>query len=97
MSDIAHRAGTPFHIRWSYGDDLSDVDITAVVSGPAGEVARLKILRTAQTGEIDLVATSAETARWPAGRLHLDVMLLRGDVSGRLDTVFIDLSEEAAA
>lgn len=97
LPDITHRAGAPLHLRWDYGSDLADVAITAVVSGPVGEVGRLKILRAAERGRIDLVATAAEVAGWPPGRLALDVQLLRGDVSGRLDTILIDLQPEHAA
>lgn len=94
-ADLIHRAGTALHLRWDYGADLSDVTITAVVSGPAAEVGRLKVLRTDRRGTVDLVAPAAEVARWPAGRLNLDVQLSRGDVSGRLDSVLIDLVREA--
>lgn len=95
-ADLIHPAGRPFHLRWDYGGDLSDVDITAVVSGPAGEVGRLQVLRTATQGRVNLIATSAEVAGWPLGRLALDVQLLRGAVSGRVDTILIDLKPEAA-
>jgi len=94
--DIVHPAGAPFHVRWSYGADLSDVQITAVISTRAGaEIGRLKPLRGQRAGEIDLIAPAAEVAAWPKGRLLLDVLLLRGEVAGRLDTVFIDIREEA--
>ena len=95
-ADITHRAGGPLHLRWSYGADLSDVDITAVVSGPAGEVGRLKVLRTDRQDVVDLLSPAADVGRWPTGQLALDVRLLRGDVAGRLDTVLIDLKPEAA-
>lgn len=98
MTEISHRRGTPFHIRWSYGADLSDVAITAVVSGDAGEVARLKVLRCeGSIGEVDLIAAAEETRLWPIGPLALDVLLLRGDVSGRLDTVLVDIQQGAGA
>lgn len=97
MADITHRRATPFLIRWSYGADLSDVEINAVVTAPDGrQIGRLRALRSNdRVGEIDLIATAAETAAWPAGRLALDVLLLRGDVAGRLDTVLIDMQEAA--
>lgn len=95
--DLVHRASGPLHLRCDYGGDLSDVAITAVVSGSAGEVGRLQVLRTGSKGTVDLVAPLAEVKRWPAGELAIDVQLLRGDVSGRLDTVLIDLKPETAA
>ena len=95
-ADLVHRAGAPFHVRWDYGGDLSDVAMTAVVSGSVGEIGRLRVLRTEKGGTVDLFASAADVAGWPAGELLLDVQLLRGDVSGRLDTVLIDLIPEQA-
>ncbi len=96
MPDITHRRGTPFMVRWCYGADLSDVEISAVISAGGVEIGRLRPLRSNdRLGEIDLIATASQTTAWPVGQLALDVLLLRGDVAGRLDTVTIDL--EAAA
>lgn len=78
MADLTHRRGTPFMLRWSYGDDLSDVDISAAISAGSAEIGRLRPLRSNdRLGEIDLIATASETAVWPVGQLALDVLLLR--------------------
>ena len=91
--NFTHPRTAPLHLRWNYGADLADVGVTPVVSGASGVLGQLRVLRSARTGEIDLLASAEEVATWPPGVIAIDILMLRGDVAGRLDTILIDLTE----
>lgn len=89
---LTHRRGTALQLHWVYGHDLSGVEVTAAVSSPEGEIGRLKVLPCDDPEARDLVATAAETAAWPVGRVAIDISLRRGATTGRLDTFFIGIT-----
>lgn len=89
--ELHHRRGTSLVLIWSYGPDLTDIEIVAVVSSPIREIGRLKVLRRDHDGERTLMATAAETLTWPIGLVAIDITLRRGLTVGRLDTFFIGI------
>lgn len=89
---LSQPRGRALHLHWDYGHDLTGVEITATVSSPDGEIGRLRVLSCEDPAARDLVATAADTASWPVGRVAIDISLRRGDTAGRLDTFFIGMT-----